>query len=96
MDTLSAKVAGGASKAKAKGPAKSGADERQGPPNIIGPRVNLALPFSKISVQEPSQELIELTKLLSDLLVALADWLPEETLAELRARVEALATRLST
>jgi hypothetical protein len=47
-------------------------------------------------VQEPSSELVELTALLSDLLVALADWMPEERLAELRSRAEALTGRLAT
>ena len=81
---------------KGKGRGKNGAEERQGPQNIIGPRVNLALPFAKIEVQEPSADLVELARVLSDLVTALAGWVPEESLADIRSRAEALSARLST
>jgi hypothetical protein len=75
---------------------ENGAADRSGPEHVTGQtRVNVAFPFSKISVQEPSRELVDVARLLSDLLVALADWLPEESLAELRSRAEALSARLS-
>jgi hypothetical protein len=98
-DTLPVKVKG-ASKGKGQGEgggqAQSGQEERRGPQNIIGPRVNLALPFSRIEVQEPTAELVEMAKLLSDLLSVIADWVPEEALADLRSRAEALSARLDT
>jgi hypothetical protein len=79
------------------GPAENGATVRSAPENVNGnTHVNVAFPFSKITVQEPSSELVDLTALVSDLLVALADWMPEERLAELRSRAEALAARLAT
>jgi hypothetical protein len=77
--------------------AKPGAPGRPGPESVTGnTRVNLALPFSKIEVQEPSNELIELVALLSELVGALTDWVPEETLHDIRTRTEALRARLST
>jgi hypothetical protein len=101
-ETLPAK-AKGASKAKGQGEGrgegrgqdKNGQEERQGP-QIIGPRVNLALPFSRIEVAEPSAELVEMAKLLLDLLSAIADWVPEEALADIRSRAETLSARLAT
>jgi hypothetical protein len=86
----------GAGRGEGRGQDKDGQEERQGPQNIIGPRVNLALPFSRIEVQEPTAELVEMAKLLSDLLSAIADWVPEEALADLRSRAEALSARLAT
>ena len=94
----------GASKAKGQGQgqghgqgqAKGGREEQKAPQNIIGPRINLALPFAKIEVQEPSADLAELASLLSDLVSAVADWVPEESLADFRSRAEALSTRLGT
>jgi hypothetical protein len=76
----------------------SGAKGQKGVPESVtgNTRVNVALPFSKIEVQEPSNELIELAKLVSDLVEALADWVPAEVLADIRTRVEALLGRLST
>ena len=77
--------------------ATNGPPKRQAPGTVLGnTRVNLALPFSKIEVQEPSGDLVELAALVSDLLVALAEWVPEETLAELRTRAQALTSRLCT
>lgn len=57
-------------------------------------RVTIAWPFSQIKLQEASTELMDLAGLLSDLLDALADVLPEDRLAPLRDRVEALQKRL--
>ena len=75
---------------------KNGAEDRSAPKNVTGhTRVNVAFPFSKISVQEPRSELIELAALMADLVGVLAEWVPEETLAEIRTRAEALCTRLS-
>jgi hypothetical protein len=83
--------------AEDRGTAENGERPRLAPENVNGnTHVNVAFPFSKITVQEPSSELVELTALLSDLLVALADWMPEDRLAEFRSRAEALSARLAT
>jgi len=102
-DTATEKTGGKAvDKASPKGSAKdheSGKDDPKGRPapvNTGNTRVNLAFPFSKIEIQEPSSELMELATLMSELVNALADWVPEETLAGMRTRAEALLTRLST
>ena len=80
----------------ANGSATRGAKERTRPESVTGStRVNVAFPLSKIVLQEPTAELVELVALLSDLLAALAEWIPEDTLAELRSRAESLAARLA-
>ena len=68
---------------------------RRGAPGIVAPsnRVNVALPFSTMRIEEPSSELAELVAIVSDLLGAL-DQDGGEEIARLRARAEALATRL--
>ncbi len=66
-------------------------------PEVVAPssRVNVAFPFSQIKLQEPSQELADLAGLVFDLVVAMAEWVPdEERLDELRARAQALRERL--
>jgi hypothetical protein len=98
-EVLPMSVKGGTKDAKDAhaGSDENGATVRSAPENVNGnTHVNVAFPFSKITVQEPSSELVDLTALVSDLLVALADWMPEERLAELRSRAEALSARLAT
>jgi len=57
--------------------------------------VNVAFPFSQIKLQEPSQELADLAGLVFDLVVAMAEWLPDDDrLDELHARAQALRERL--
>jgi hypothetical protein len=52
-----------------------------GPESVTGnTRVNVAFPFSKITVQEPSSELVELSTIVSDFITALAEWVPEDKL----------------
>lgn len=65
-------------------------------PEVVAPssRVNVAFPFSQITLQEPSQELADLSGLVFDLVVAMAQWVPEDQLEELRARAQALRERL--
>ena len=72
-----------------------GAKPRKGP-EVVAPssRVNVAFPFSQITLQEPSQELADLAGLVFDLVVAMAQWVPEDQLEELRARAQALRERL--
>ena len=72
-----------------------GAKDRKGP-ELVAPssRVNVAFPFSQIKLQEPSQELADLAAVVFDLVVALAEWVPEDQLEELQARAQALRERL--
>jgi hypothetical protein len=48
--------------------------------------VNVAFPFSQIKLEEPSKELAELASLVFDLVGAMAEWVPEDRLEDLRAR----------
>lgn len=60
-------------------------------------RTNIALPFSKITLQEPSDELHELAGLLCELVEALEKSLPQgqrDGLKDLHIRAEALRLRL--
>jgi hypothetical protein len=69
-------------------------------PGVVVPttRVNLALPFSKITVEEPGRELAELAAIVAALAAtmeqAVAQDAPESDLPELRKRADALVTRL--
>jgi hypothetical protein len=68
----------------------------QGAPGIVAPsnRVNVALPFSQIRLEEPSRELAELAALVFELVGAMAEWVPEDRLEELSARARVLRDRL--
>ena len=57
-------------------------------------RVNVALPFSQIKLDEPSRELAELAALVFDLVGTMAEWVPEDELEELSARARVLRDRL--
>ena len=72
------------------------AAEQSKPPGVNAPsqRINVALPFSQIKLQEASAELRELTDLLVDVVEALSDSLPEHRLAPLRDKAQALRARL--
>lgn len=66
-------------------------------PGVVAPttRVNLALPFSKITVEEPGKDVAELASVVAALAAVMertATGMPEA--AELRKRAEALAARL--
>lgn len=56
--------------------------------------VTIAWPFSQIKLQEASAELNELATLVSELVEALSDVIPDDRLAPLRERAEALRARL--
>ena len=62
-------------------------------PGIVAPisRINLALPFSKISVEEPSKEFAELSAIVAALLALLESNTPGDSMTVLRQRAEALA-----
>jgi hypothetical protein len=57
-------------------------------------RVNIALPFSQIRMQEPSQELADVVALIGDLVAALKDTLSATQYEELEAQVDSLRARL--
>ncbi|MGH3176378.1 MAG: hypothetical protein ACRDPF_21265 [Streptosporangiaceae bacterium] len=65
-------------------------------PAIVTPltKVNLALPFSKITVEEPGKNLAELASVVAALAAVLERTADDPFLPELRKRAEALAARL--
>ena len=65
-------------------------------PAIVTPltKVNLALPFSKITVEEPGKELAELASVVAALATVLERTADDPFLPGLRKRAEALAARL--
>ena len=65
-------------------------------PAIVTPltKVNLALPFSKITVQDPGTELAELASIVAALAAVTERTMDDPFLPELRKRAEALAARL--
>jgi len=65
-------------------------------PGVVVPttRVNLALPFSKITVEEPGKDLAELASMVAALAAAMERTADDPFLPELRKRAEALAARL--
>jgi hypothetical protein len=67
-----------------------------GTPEVVAPshKVTVAFPFSQIRFEEPTRELAELSSLVLDLIAAMAEWVPEDRLEELRARAQAVRDRL--
>ena len=65
-------------------------------PSIVTPltKVNLALPFSKITVEEPGKDLAELASVVAALAAVMERTADDPFLPELRKRAEALAARL--
>jgi hypothetical protein len=65
-------------------------------PAIVTPltKVNLALPFSRITVEQPGKDLAELASVVAALAAVLERTADEPFLPELRKRAEALAARL--
>ena len=65
-------------------------------PPIVTPltRVNLALPFSKITVEEPDGELAELACIVAALAAVVERTADDPFLPELHKRAEALSARL--
>ena len=65
-------------------------------PGVVVPttRVNLALPFSKITVEEPGTDLAELASVVAALAAVMERTADDPFLPELRKRAEALAARL--
>ena len=65
-------------------------------PGIVAPttRINLALPLSKITVEEPGRELAELAAIVAGLAAAMEQAVPDSDLPELHKRADALVARL--
>jgi hypothetical protein len=65
-------------------------------PGIVAPttRVNLALPFSKITVEEPGKDLAEMASIVAALAAVMERTVDDPFLPELRKRAEAFAARL--
>ena len=65
-------------------------------PAVVTPltKVNLALPFSKITVEEPGKDTAELAAIMAAMAAVMERTLDEPFLPELRKRAEALAARL--
>ena len=85
-----------AAASEANGSRSPGSKPRKGTEvHAASSRVNVAFPFSQIKLQEPSQELADLATVVFDLVVAMAEWLPDDDrLEELHARALALRERL--
>jgi len=66
-------------------------------PEVVAPtnRINVALPFSHLQVEETSTELAELAQIVGDLAAVVADVAPASKAKTLRARAEALTSRLT-
>ncbi len=62
--------------------------------NAPSSRVNIAFPFSQIKLEEPSKELAELAALVFDLVGAMAEWVPEDRLDDLRIRAQVVRDAL--
>jgi hypothetical protein len=65
-------------------------------PAVVTPltKVNLALPFSKITVEEPGKELAELASIVAALAAVMERTVDEPFLPDLRKRAESFAARL--
>lgn len=79
--------------------AASGRDATKAPDPSSGvhnatTRVTIAWPFSQIKLEEASADLTELAGLLSDVVEAISDLVPEDRLRPLRDRTESLRARL--
>jgi len=78
-------------------PLESAATRRARPvPTVVTPltKVNLALPFSKITIEEPGKDTAELASIVAAMAAVMERTLDEPFLPELRKRAEALAARL--
>ncbi len=76
--------------------ARAGWMGRSRRPSIVMPtnRVTVALPFSKITVEEPDRELAELAAIVAELAALVEAAAPEPEAAQLRLRGQALAARV--
>jgi hypothetical protein len=65
-------------------------------PEVVAPtnRINVALPFSKIQIDEPSKDVGELAAVVSELASVVERVAPGEVSRRLRERAEAVAAKL--
>lgn len=72
------------------------ARRRRPAPAVVTPltKVNLAFPFSKITVEEPGRDTAELASIAAALAAVMEPTVDDPFLPELRKRAEALAARL--
>jgi hypothetical protein len=65
-------------------------------PEVVAPtnRINVALPFSKIQIDEPSKELGELAAVVAELAAAVERVAPGEKSRRLRERAEEVVAKL--
>jgi len=65
-------------------------------PEVVAPtnRVNVALPFGNIHVEESSKDLAELTAIVADLAAIVEEAAPGPKVKRLRERAQLLKTRL--
>jgi hypothetical protein len=72
------------------------ARRRRPAPAVVTPltKVNLALPFSKITVEEPDGDTAELASIVAAMAAVMERTADDPFLPELRKRAEALAARL--
>ena len=65
-------------------------------PEVVAPinKVNVALPFSQLHVQEASAELVALAAIVGELATLVEGLAPGDDAHQLRERAEALAARL--
>jgi hypothetical protein len=79
----------------ADGPTTPAARSRSAP-EVVAPtsRVNVALPFSHLHVEESSKGLAELAALVADLVVVVEESAPGPRIRKLRERAQALKARV--
>lgn len=72
-----------------------GAAHPSSAPRMIAPtnKVNVALPFSKITVEEPSKEFRELARIVAGLAAAMERLTTEPEVTQLRERADVIAAR---
>jgi len=65
-------------------------------PEVVAPtnRVNVALPFGSVHIEESSKELVELAKLVAELAAVTEDLSPGPRVRGLREHAQELALRL--
>ena len=75
-------------------PVRSATKAVEAPRVYEAPRVNVAFPFSAITVQEPSKDLVDLADVVDDLADLLVSVAPGSRADELKQRTSALTARL--
>jgi hypothetical protein len=77
-------------------PSSDGSKTKSDPnAETVTTRVNVAFPFSQIKIQEPTEDLVALATLVRDVTDLLTEIAPGAKAREIKARAQALVTRLS-